>query len=81
MEPRCARTEDYPQGFLSLLPQLEEKIEYRFQEKKYLYIALTHSSFSNEKRSRILYEHNERQEFLWYLSTCFSITRPFPKEY
>ena len=64
MEPRCARTEDYPQGFLSLLPQLEEKIEYRFQEKKYLYIALTHSSFSNEKRSRILYEHNERQEFL-----------------
>lgn len=64
MEPKYAQTEDYPQGFLSLLPQLEEKIGYRFREKKYLYIALTHSSFSNEKRNRILYEHNERQEFL-----------------
>ncbi len=64
MEPRCARTEDYPQGFLSRLPVLEEKIGYHFREKKYLYIALTHSSFSNEKRNRILYEHNERQEFL-----------------
>ncbi len=64
MEPRRAQTEDYPQGFLSLLPQLEEKIGYQFRDKKYLYIALTHSSFSNEKRNRILYEHNERQEFL-----------------
>jgi len=64
MEPRCAKTEDYPQGFLSLLPQLEEKIGYEFRDKKYLYIALTHSSFSNEKRNRVLYEHNERQEFL-----------------
>ncbi len=64
MEPRLAKTEDYPQSFLALLPQLEEKIGYRFRDKKYLYIALTHSSFSNEKRNRILYEHNERQEFL-----------------
>lgn len=64
MEARIAREEDYPQSFLSRLGELEERIGYTFQEKKYLRVALTHSSFSNEKRNRILYEHNERQEFL-----------------
>lgn len=64
MEAKRARVEDYPSGFLSCLEELEEKIGYRFQDRSYLWIALTHSSFSNEKRSRILYEHNERQEFL-----------------
>ncbi|MBR3837849.1 MAG: ribonuclease III [Clostridia bacterium] len=64
MEARIAREEDYPQSFLSRLGELEARIGYTFQEKKYLRVALTHSSFSNEKRNRILYEHNERQEFL-----------------
>ena len=64
MDVRVARVEDYPQRFLSGLDRLEEKIGYRFQNRKYLMIALTHSSFSNERRSRVFYEHNERQEFL-----------------
>ena len=64
MEPKIARREDYPQSFLSGLDELEEKIGYRFQNRKYLLVALTHSSFSNERRNRIFYEHNERQEFL-----------------
>jgi len=64
MEPKIARVEDYPRQFLSRLSALEQRIGHTFSEKKYLLIALTHSSYSNEKRSRILYEHNERQEFL-----------------
>ena len=64
MEVKLAHEEDYPRSFLSRLDELEEEIGYRFKDRRYLWIALTHSSFSNEKRSRILYEHNERQEFL-----------------
>ncbi len=64
MEVRIACESDYPKAFLSRLGDLEEVIGYRFQNRKYLWAALTHSSFSNEKRSRILYEHNERLEFL-----------------
>lgn len=64
MDVRLAREEDYPQSFLSRLDQLEKAIGYRFRNRKYLWVALTHSSFSNEKRSKLLYEHNERQEFL-----------------
>lgn len=40
---------------------LETKIGYPFQNKGYLQLALTHSSYANEIRSR---ENNERQEFL-----------------
>ena len=64
MEPKRAVEGDYPFGFLARIAELEEKIGYSFQNKKYLYIALTHSSFSNERKNRVLYEHNERQEFL-----------------
>ncbi len=64
MEPRIACEGDYPKAFLSRLDALEEIIAYRFCNRKYLWTALTHSSFSNEKRNRILYEHNERLEFL-----------------
>lgn len=63
-EPKQARETDYPQHFLSRLPILEERIGYSFQNREYLRIALTHSSFSNERKNRILFEHNERQEFL-----------------
>ena len=41
---------------------LEEKIGYTFREKKYLDIALTHSSFANEMKKNL--SSNERQEFL-----------------
>lgn len=64
MQPKIAQEKDYPQSFLLPLGELETAIGHRFSERKYLLIALTHSSFSNEKRNRILYEHNERQEFL-----------------
>ncbi len=64
MEVRIAFEADYPAQFLSRLNQLEEVIGYRFKNRKLLWAALTHSSFSNEKRNRILYEHNERLEFL-----------------
>ncbi len=64
MEAVIAREQDYPRHFLKGLSRLEEVIGYHFQNRKYLMIALTHSSFSNEKRNRIFYEHNERQEFL-----------------
>ncbi len=64
MEWKLACEADYPQSFLSRLDELEQKIGHRFRDRKYLLIALTHSSFSNEKRNHILFEHNERQEFL-----------------
>ncbi|MBR2634392.1 MAG: ribonuclease III [Clostridia bacterium] len=59
-----AEERDYPQGFLARLSELEERIGHRFAQRRYLWIALTHSSFSNERRNRIYFEHNERQEFL-----------------
>ncbi len=44
---------------------LEETIGYRFDNPAYLTIALTHSSYSNEMRSKHqTFEHNERMEFL-----------------
>lgn len=55
---------NYPAAFLRLLPELEERIHYHFRDQKLLYTALTHSSFSNEKKFRIHFEYNERLEFL-----------------
>ncbi len=40
----------------------EEVIGYKFKNKKYMNIALTHSSYANESKEKIT--HNERQEFL-----------------
>ncbi len=42
--------------------QLEEAMGYVFQNKKYLDIALTHSSYANEMKKNL--SSNERQEFL-----------------
>ena len=42
--------------------ELERQIGYQFQNKKYLDIALTHSSYANEVKKNI--SNNERQEFL-----------------
>ena len=45
--------------------ELEDRIGYRFSDSKNLELALTHSSYSNEMRSRdIQAECNERLEFL-----------------
>ena len=45
--------------------ELENRIGYKFQDVKYLETALTHSSYSNEQRSRGLnFISNERLEFL-----------------
>lgn len=45
------------------LDELQNKIEYRFQNKRLLENALMHSSYANEKH--LTYEHNnERLEFL-----------------
>ena len=41
---------------------LEERIGYTFQNRKYLDIALTHSSYANEMKKNL--SSNERQEFL-----------------
>ncbi len=44
---------------------LEEKIGYKFSEIKHLETALTHSSYSNEQKSRGMnFPSNERYEFL-----------------
>lgn len=45
-----------------MIEQLEEKIGYKFSNKKYLGIALTHSSCSNESNGRL--KSYERLEFL-----------------
>lgn len=43
--------------------ELEEQIGYCFQDKSYLKLALTHSSYSNENKSHKK-ENNERMEYL-----------------
>lgn len=63
--------------------ELQEKIGYCFQDTSYLDAALTHSSFTNEMRTKgIKADSNERLEFLGdavlqlvisqYLYNCFS---------
>ena len=42
--------------------QLEEKLGYRFKNRRLLETALTHTSFANESRAPV--QHNERLEFL-----------------
>ena len=44
------------------LEDFEKKINYTFKDKKLLFVALSHSSFANEKRK--LRHSNERLEFL-----------------
>lgn len=41
---------------------LEEKLGYKFKNRKFLEVGVTHSSFANETREKVQY--NERQEFL-----------------
>ncbi|MBC8545530.1 ribonuclease III [Clostridiaceae bacterium NSJ-31] len=44
------------------MKNLEQKLQYTFRNRKYLEIALTHSSYANETKRGL--ECNERQEFL-----------------
>jgi ribonuclease-3 len=43
--------------------EIEKKIGYTFQDKKWLRVALTHSSYANESKGKSL-QSNERLEFL-----------------
>jgi uncharacterized protein with FMN-binding domain len=45
------------------LEELEEKIQYKFKDKKILKLAMTHSSYANEHNGTKL-DNNERLEFL-----------------
>ncbi|MBQ6153144.1 MAG: ribonuclease III [Ruminococcus sp.] len=44
------------------MKDIQEQINYRFQDESLLNEALTHSSYANEQRGRV--RHNERLEFL-----------------
>ena len=46
-----------------MLEELEKKIGYTFQDKRKLKLAMTHSSYANEKTA-VKQENNERLEFL-----------------
>ncbi len=49
----------------SLLPELEIRIGYAFRDRELLKNALTHTSYSNEMRSKnVIHPSNERLEFL-----------------
>lgn len=54
---------DFVLDNMELLKNLETVIHYSFSDKKMLLLALTHSSFANEKRNLKLVS-NERLEFL-----------------
>lgn len=43
--------------------ELEDKIDYHFKNKELLTVALTHSSYANERKSQHI-KYNERLEFL-----------------
>ncbi len=64
------------------IEQLEEDLNYHFNNKNSLKTALTHSSYVNESNEKL--EHNERLEFLGdaVLELCVSqeLFRRFPEE-
>lgn len=85
---RRAQPEDYPLSFRGETTQLEKAVGYEFRDKTHLYIALTHSSYANEKNPpRILtsqhsqkfvkpyFECNERYEFLGDSMLAISVTK------
>lgn len=53
---------DFEVENMKIIEELESKINYTFNDKGRLILALTHSSFANEKKNRR--ESNERLEFL-----------------
>ena len=59
-----AKLDNYPELFRENCKELESLIGHSFNDPLILYKALTHSSYSNEKKTRCIYECNERLEFL-----------------
>ena len=59
-----AKLDNYPELFRENCKELEALIGHSFNDPLILYKALTHSSYSNEKKTRCIYECNERLEFL-----------------
>lgn len=63
-----------------MLEQLQKNIPYKFKQVKLLSLAMTHSSYANERHDSL--EHNERLEFLGdaVLELCISdeLYRRFP---
>lgn len=56
---------EYPVNFTNKTQELQNTVGYTFKNPVYMYEALTHSSFSNEQKSkRKDYPCNERLEFL-----------------
>ncbi|MBE6687688.1 MAG: ribonuclease III [Ruminococcaceae bacterium] len=56
---------EYPVSFTQKTQELQNAVGYTFKNPVYMYEALTHSSFSNEQKSRHKdYPCNERLEFL-----------------
>ena len=56
---------DYPMNFMQRSEELQKSTGYMFNDPVYLYEALTHSSYSNEQKSRHkVFPCNERLEFL-----------------
>lgn len=56
-------SKDNLNGHADVISELESKIKYTFKDKRKLLLAITHSSYANEKRSEGLHS-NERIEFL-----------------
>lgn len=50
-------------NFLSYLPELEKKLDYRFKDQQLAILAFTHRSYCNE-HPELKLVHNERLEFL-----------------
>lgn len=73
--PRKAGIADYPEGFRNRCALLEQRIGYSFSDVLYLYNALTHSSFSNEKKGRVRFDCNERLEFLGDSVLAIAVSR------
>ena len=52
-----------PNGYFKNIDEIEESIGYRYEDRENLLLALTHSSYANERKEELL-QSNERLEFL-----------------
>ncbi|MBQ9543683.1 MAG: ribonuclease III [Clostridia bacterium] len=72
---RNAECQDYPEAFRQKCAVLEERIGHKFSDPLLLYVALTHSSYSNEKKNRVKFSCNERLEFLGDSVLAIAVSR------
>jgi ribonuclease-3 len=65
---------DIEQKLEQYIPELEKKLGYVFKNRKLLFLAMTHSSYSNEGKNKNAPRSNERLEFLGdsILNACIS---------